>query len=80
MTFEPLFELWTSVILLGPPILLVAWTLFRARTWRARWSPIRRLGILALLVLAACGPAVPGALTKVVVSDIDVFLAWRAKL
>jgi Ca-activated chloride channel homolog len=74
LTFEPLFELWTSVVLLAPPIALVAWTLWRARTWKARWSPIRRLGILALLVLAAFGPAVPGAMTKVVVSDIDVFL------
>jgi Ca-activated chloride channel family protein len=74
LTFEPLFELWTSVLLLAPPIVLVAWTLWKARTWKARWSPIRRLGILALLVLAAFGPAVPGALTKVVVSDVDVFL------
>lgn len=72
--FEPLFELWTSVVLLAPPIALVIWTLVRARGWKARWSPIRRFGILALLVLAAFGPAVPGALTKVVVSDIDVWL------
>lgn len=74
MTFEPLFELWTSVLLLGPPIALVGWTIFRAKTWKARWSPIRRMVILALLVLAAFGPAIPGGMTKVVVSDIDVFL------
>lgn len=81
LIFEPLFELWTSVLLLAPPAALVIWTLVRTlmkgatRTgWRARWSPIRRLGILALLALAAWGPAVPGALTKVVVSDVDVFL------
>lgn len=74
MTFEPLFELWTTVLLLAPPTALVIWTLVRARTWKSRWSPIRRLVVLALLVLAACGPAIPGGLTKVVVSDIDVFL------
>jgi Ca-activated chloride channel homolog len=76
LTFEPLFELWTSVLLLGPPIALVVWQLVRGRKsgWKPRWSPIRRLAILGLLVLAAFGPAVPGALTKVVVSDIDVFL------
>jgi Ca-activated chloride channel family protein len=77
LTFEPLFELWTSVLLLGPPIALVAWQLWRGRGRRDRrtlWSSIRRLGILALLVLAACGPAVPGAMTKVVVNDVDVFL------
>jgi Ca-activated chloride channel family protein len=81
LIFEPLFELWTSVLLLGPPIALVLWQLWRTRRdgggrkgWKARWSPVRRLGILALLVLAAFGPAVPGALTKVVVSDVDVFL------
>ena len=76
LIFEPLFELWTSVLLLGPPIALVVWQLWRGRrgAWKARWSSIRRLGILGLLVLAAFGPAVPGALSKVVVSDIDVFL------
>ena len=81
LIFEPLFELWTSVVLLGPPTALVIWMLVRTflknaeRTgWKARWSSIRRLGILALLALAAFGPAVPGALTKVVVSDVDVFL------
>ncbi|CAN5394038.1 VWA domain-containing protein [soil metagenome] len=81
LIFEPLFDLWTSVLLLGPPIALLLWQLWRTRRdgrqrkgWKARWSPIRRLGILALLVLAAFGPAVPGAMTKVVVSDIDVFL------
>ena len=82
LVFEPLFELWTSVLLLGPPIALVVWQLVRTFTrqgtvrpgWKARWSSIRRLGILGLLVLAAFGPAVPGGLTKVVVSDIDVFL------
>lgn len=74
LTFEPLFELWTSVLLLGPPIAVVAWQLWRARDRRTRWASIRRLGILALLVLTAFGPAVPGAMTKVVVSEVDVFL------
>lgn len=76
LTFEPLFELWTSVLLLAPPLALIGWALWRGRRggWRPRWAWIRRLGILALLVLAAFGPAVPGAMTKVVVSDIDVFL------
>jgi len=75
LTFEPLFELWTSVLLLGPPIALVTWQLWRSRRdRRTLWSSVRRLGALALLVLAAFGPAVPGAMTKVVVSDIDVFL------
>jgi Ca-activated chloride channel family protein len=76
LTFEPLFELWTSVLLLAPPLALVAWALWRGRRggWKPRWGWIRRLGILALLVLAACGPALPGGMTKVVVSDIDVFL------
>jgi Ca-activated chloride channel family protein len=74
LTFEPLFELWTSVILFAPPVALVAWQLWRSRGWRVRWAAIRRLGILALLVLAAFGPAIPGGMTKVVVSDVDVFL------
>jgi Ca-activated chloride channel family protein len=75
LTFEPLFELWTSVLLLGPPIALVAWQLWRGRRDRRTLrSSIRRLGILALLVLAAFGPAIPGAMTKVVVNDVDVFL------
>jgi Ca-activated chloride channel family protein len=76
LVWEPLFDLWTSVLLLAPPAGLVIWTLVRRwrAGWEARWSSIRRLGILGLLVLAACGPAVPGALTKVVVSDVDVFL------
>jgi Ca-activated chloride channel family protein len=75
LAFEPLFELWTSVVLLGPPITLVAWQLWRVRRdRRALWAPIRRLVVLGLLVLAAFGPAVPGAMTKVVVNDVDVFL------
>jgi Ca-activated chloride channel family protein len=83
MTFEPLFELWTAVLLLAPPAGLLIWQLFRtwrpakgvARgTWRTRLNPARRLLIVALLAFAAAGPAVPGAMTKVVVSDIDVYL------
>ena len=83
MTFEPLFELWTTVVLLAPPALLLLWQLWRtwrpakgvARgTWRTRLNPIRRLVIVALLAFAAAGPALPGGMTKVVVSDIDVFL------
>lgn len=83
MTFEPLFELWTIVVLLAPPALILLWQLFRSwrpakggarGSWRTRISPIRRLVIVALLAFAAAGPAVPGAMTKVVVSDIDVFL------
>lgn len=74
LTFEPLFELWTSVILFAPPVALVTWQLWRSRGRRVRWAAIRRLGILALLVLAAFGPAIPGGMTKVVVSDVDVFL------
>ncbi len=87
LTFEPLFELWTAVVLLAPPAALLVWQLWRTwrpgkggpatgavAGWRARVSPIRRLVIVALLAFAAAGPAVPGAMTKVVVSDIDVFL------
>lgn len=78
LTFEPLFELWTAVLLLAPPTAVVIWQL--VRVWRAggggkpRWSWIRRVAIMALLILAAAGPAIPGGMTKVVVSDIDVFL------
>lgn len=78
LTFEPLFELWTAVVLLAPPTVVVIWQLIRV--WRAgedraqRWAWIRRLGAMALLVLTALGPAVPGGMTKVVVSDVDVFL------
>ncbi|MEO5920560.1 MAG: VWA domain-containing protein [Pseudolysinimonas sp.] len=83
LTFEPLFELWTTVLLLAPPAALLIWQLFRTwrpakgvkpGTWRNRWNPLRRLLVVAFLGLAAAGPAVPGAMTKVVVSDIDVFL------
>jgi Ca-activated chloride channel family protein len=83
MTFEPLFELWTTVVLLAPPAALLLWQLWRTwrpakgvprGTWRTRVDPVRRLLIVALLAFAAAGPAVPGAMTKVVVSDIDVFL------
>lgn len=87
LVFEPLFELWTTVVLLAPPAVLLLWQLWRTWRpgkrgdvsgvvggWKARWNPIRRLVIVALLALAAAGPAVPGGLTKVVVSDIDVFL------
>ncbi len=83
MTFEPLFELWTTVVLLAPPAALLVWQLFRTwrpakgvppGTWRARVDPARRLLIVALLAFAAAGPALPGGMTKVVVSDIDVFL------
>lgn len=85
LIFDPLFDAPTIFRLLAPPAGLLLWQLFRTHTlsrgaggwrkgWTARWQPIRRLGILVLLFLAAIGPAVPGALTKVVVSDIDVFL------
>ena len=86
LIFEPLFDLWTTVVLLAPPAALLIWQLWRTwrpgggpargapSGWRARWSPLRRLLIVALLAFAAAGPAVPGAMTKVVVSDIDVFL------
>jgi Ca-activated chloride channel family protein len=83
MTFEPLFELWTTVLLLAPPTAILVWQLLRSwrpakgiarGTWRTRANPIRRLLIVALLAFAAAGPAVPGAMTKVVVSDVDVFL------
>lgn len=76
MILEPLFPIVTICWLLVPPALLLGWQLFRSRR-RGRaaiWQPIRRIGVLLLLALAAIGPAVPGALTKVVVSDIDVFL------
>ena len=48
MTFEPLFELWTTVVLLAPPAALLIWQLWRtwrpakgvARgTWRTRLDP-----------------------------------------
>ncbi|CAN5192948.1 VWA domain-containing protein [soil metagenome] len=81
MIFDPLFELPVILWLLVPPALLLGWQLFRTRklgggraAWRQRWQPIRRIVVLLLLAFAAIGPAVPGALTKVVVSDIDVFL------
>ena len=83
LTFEPLFELWTTVVLLAPPALILIWQLWRtwrpvkgaARgTWRTRINPARRLLIVALLAFAAAGPALPGGMSKVVVSDIDVFL------
>jgi Ca-activated chloride channel homolog len=87
LIFEPLFDLWTSVVLLAPPAALLLWQLWRTWRpgragkasgvvggWKARWSPLRRLLIVALLAFAATGPAIPGAMTKVVVSDIDVFL------
>ncbi len=83
LIFEPLFELWTIVVLLLPPTVILIWQLWRtwrpakgvARgTWRTRLNPARRLLVVALLAFAAAGPAVPGGMTKVVVSDIDVFL------
>lgn len=76
MIFEPLFPIVNILWLLVPPALLLGWQL--VRSWKrgraARWQPIRRLGVLLLLAAAAVGPAVPGALTKAVVSDVDVFL------
>jgi Ca-activated chloride channel family protein len=83
VAFEPLFELWTTVVLLAPPTVVLGWQLLRSwrpakggarGSWRSRLDPIRRLVIVALLAFAAAGPAVPGAMTQVVVSDIDVFL------
>lgn len=76
LTFEPLFELWTSVLLFAPPVAVLAWQLWRRREKgpRALVDPIRRLVAVGLLVLAAWGPAIPGGTSKVVVSDIDVFL------
>lgn len=76
MIFDPLFPIVTICWLLVPPALLLGWQLVRSwtRGWSARWQPIRRIGVLLLLAAAAVGPAVPGALTKVVVSDVDVFL------
>ncbi len=87
LTFEPLFDIWTAVVLLAPPAALLIWQLWRSWRpgkgskaggspggWKARWSPLRRLLIVGLLAFAAAGPAIPGAMTKVVVSDIDVFL------
>ena len=85
MTFEPLFAIGWIVVLFLPPAVVLVWQLVRALRARsgavdgmprraAIWAPIRRLGALLLLAVAALGPAIPGASAKVVVSDIDVYL------
>ncbi|HWH27066.1 MAG TPA: VWA domain-containing protein [Pseudolysinimonas sp.] len=75
MTFEPLFDLWTIVFLLVPPAVILGIQIFRGRKDRRGWvAPVRRGVVLLLLLATAVGPAIPGALTKVVVSDIDIFL------
>ena len=83
MTFEPLFELWTTVLLLAPPAGLLIWQLWR--TWRPAKGVAPAPGARASIPSAASrswrcsrspppGPRCPAAMTKVVVSDIDVFL------
>ena len=72
LIFEPLFDLWTAVVLLAPPAALLIWQLWRtwrpgkagkasgvAGGWKSRVSPLRRLLIVALLAFAAAGPGDP---------------------